>query len=316
MSNANANINMKATVKAGAEARSGKPGSIFEDANRKQIAARRRIDWVLRMLFLIATSIGVLALMALLIDILSDGIGRLQPELFNNFPSRRATEAGMKSAIVGSLYMLAIMAPLSFLLGVGAAIYLEEYAKKNRLTRIIQLNISTLAGVPSIVYGILGLTLFVRELHLGRSLLSGAFTMTLLVLPIIIVSAQEAIRAVPKSRRDASFALGATKWQTVSRSVLPSSISGILTGVILAMSRAIGETAPLVMIGALTFVAFLPDNPMDSFTVMPIQIYNWVSRPQASFQELAAAGIIVLLVMLLLMNFSAILLRNKYNKHI
>ncbi|MWC28549.1 phosphate ABC transporter permease PstA [Paenibacillus sp. MMS18-CY102] len=290
--------------------------TIFEDANRKQIAKRRRIDWVLRILFLFATSIGVLALMALLTDIVMDGLSRLQPELFNNFPSRRATQAGMKSAIVGTLYMLAIMLPLSFTLGVGAAIYLEEYAKKNRLTRIIQLNISTLAGVPSIVYGILGLTIFVRMMHLDRSLLSGAFTMTLLVLPIIIVSAQEAIRAVPKSRRDASFALGATKWQTVARSVLPSSISGILTGVILAMSRAIGETAPLVMIGALTFVAFLPDSPMDSFTVMPIQIYNWVSRPQEAFQELAAAGIIVLLAMLLLMNFSAIMLRNKYNKHI
>jgi phosphate transport system permease protein len=290
--------------------------SIFVDANRKQIAGRRRIDFTLKLLFLVATSIGVIALMALLIDIVSDGISMLRPELFNNFPSRRASEAGMKSAIVGSLYMLLIMAPLSFLLGVGAAIYLEEYAKKNRITRMIQLNISTLAGVPSIVYGILGLTLFVRELHLGRSLLAGSFTMTLLVLPIIIVSAQEAIRSVPKARRDASYALGATKWQTVSRSVLPSCISGILTGVILAMSRAIGETAPLVMIGALTFVAFLPTGPMDSFTVMPIQIYNWVSRPQASFQELAASGIIVLLIMLLLMNLSAILLRNKYNKHI
>lgn len=290
--------------------------SIFVDANRKQIAGRRRIDFTLKLLFLVATSIGVIALMALLIDIVSDGISMLRPELFNNFPSRKASAAGMKSAIVGSLYMLLIMAPLSFLLGVGAAIYLEEYAKKNRITRMIQLNISTLAGVPSIVYGILGLTLFVRDLHLGRSLLAGAFTMTLLVLPIIIVSAQEAIRSVPKARRDASYALGATKWQTVSRSVLPSCISGILTGVILAMSRAIGETAPLVMIGALTFVAFLPTGPMDSFTVMPIQIYNWVSRPQASFQELAASGIIVLLIMLLLMNLSAILLRNKYNKHI
>jgi len=288
--------------------------SIFVDANRKQIAGRRRIDFALKLLFLVATSIGVMALMALLIDIITDGIAMVRPELFNNFPSRRASEAGMKSAIVGSLYMLLIMAPLSFLLGVGAAIYLEEYAKKNRITRLTQLNISTLAGVPSIVYGILGLTLFVRELHLGRSLLAGSFTMTLLVLPIIIVSAQEAIRAVPKSRRDASYALGATKWQTVSRSVLPSCISSILTGVILAMSRAIGETAPLVMIGALTFVAFLPSGPMDSFTVMPIQIYNWVSRPQASFQELAASGIIVLLIMLLLMNLSAILLRNKYNK--
>ena len=290
--------------------------SIFQDANRKQINNRRKKDLVLHLLFIVATSIGIIALMALLISIMMDGLSRLTPELFTNYPSRITERAGMKSAIVGSIYMVLIMAPLSFILGVGAAIYLEEYAQKNRLTRLIQLNISTLAGVPSIVYGILGLTIFVRMLALERSLLSGALTMTLLVLPIIIVSSQEAIRAVPRARRDASFALGATKWQTVSRSVLPSSISGILTGVILALSRAIGETAPLVMIGALTFVAFLPDSIMDQFTVMPIQIFNWVSRPQIAFQDLAAAGIIVLLVFLVLMNISAIIIRNKYSKNI
>ncbi|MFC4779631.1 phosphate ABC transporter permease PstA [Paenibacillus sp. GCM10023252] len=290
--------------------------NVFQDANRKQIAGRRRMDWTLHILFVVATSIGVIALCALMIDIVMDGFASLQPELFTNYPSRKAEIAGMKSAIVGTIYMLLIMAPLSFILGVGAAIYLEEYAKKSRLTRLIQLNISTLAGVPSIVYGILGLTIFVRLMSLDRSLLAGALTMTLLVLPIIIVSAQEAIRAVPKARRDASFALGATKWQTVAKSVLPSSMAGILTGVILALSRAIGETAPLVMIGALTFVAFLPNGLLDSFTVMPIQIFNWISRPQPEFKELAAAGIIVLLALLLLMNFSAILLRNKYSKNI
>ncbi|WP_141500303.1 phosphate ABC transporter permease PstA [Paenibacillus luteus] len=290
--------------------------NIFQDANRKQIANRRKTDWYLHILFVIATSIGVLALCALIVDILVDGIARLQPDLFTNFPSRKADGSGMKSALVGTIYMLLIMAPISFIFGVGAAIYLEEYAKKGRITRIIQLNISTLAGVPSIVYGILGLTLFVRLLSLDRSLIAGALTMTLLVLPIIIVSAQEAIRAVPKSRRDASFALGATKWQTVYRSVMPSALPGVLTGVILAMSRAIGETAPLVMIGALTYVAFLPDGLKDSFTVIPIQVYNWLSKPQLEFKELAASGIIVLLALLLLMNFSAILLRNKYQKNV
>lgn len=290
--------------------------NIFQDANRKQIANRRKTDWMLHILFVVATSIGVIALCALIVDILIDGIARLQPDLFTNFPSRRADGSGMKSALVGTIYMLFIMAPVSFIFGVGAAIYLEEYAKKGRITRIIQLNISTLAGVPSIVYGILGLTLFVRLLALERSLIAGALTMTLLVLPIIIVSAQEAIRAVPKSRRDASFALGATKWQTVYRSVMPSALPGVLTGVILAMSRAIGETAPLVMIGALTYVAYLPKGLRDSFTVVPIQVYNWLSKPQLEFKELAASGIIVLLALLLLMNFSAILLRNKYQRNV
>jgi phosphate transport system permease protein len=289
---------------------------IMKQEDHKRVLMRRRIDLGLHLLFAACTSIGVLVLAVLLVDTLIDGLKYMRPELFNNFPSRRPEQAGMKSAIFGTLYMLLIMAPISFVLGVGAAIYLEEYAKKNWLTRFIQLNISTLAGVPSIVYGILGLTIFVRWMALERSLIAGALTMTLLVLPVIIVSSQEALKAVPRSRRDASFALGADKWQTVSRAVLPSAIPGILTGVILAMSRAIGETAPLVMIGALTYIAFLPESLLSSFTVMPIQIFNWVSRPQTDFHELAAAGIIVLLVMLLLMNFSAILLRNKYQKNI
>jgi phosphate transport system permease protein len=199
---------------------------------------------------------------------------------------------------------------------VGAAIYLQEYARKTRLTRIIETNISNLAGVPSIVYGILGLALFVRALQLDRSLISGALTMSLLILPIIIISSQEAILAVPNSIREASYALGATKWQTIRHHVLPNALPGILTGNILALSRAIGETAPLIMIGALTFIAFTPTSPRDPFTVLPIQIFNWVSRPQEEFRFLAAAGIIVLLVFLLAMNAAAILLRNKYQRHL
>lgn len=290
--------------------------STLQTTNKQQIVNRRRTDFSLHIVFLAATSVGMLALMALLIDIIISGSSFISWKLFFNYPSRFPAESGIKSAIVGTAYMVAIMAPLAFFLGVGAATYLEEYAKKNRWTRLVQLNISTLAGVPSIVYGILGLTLFVRGLGFDRSLLSGALTMTLLVLPIIIVASQEAIRAVPRSRRDASFALGATKWQTVSGAVMPSAIPGILTGVILALSRAIGETAPLVMIGALTYVAFLPESVFDQFTVIPIQVFNWVSRPQEAFHHLAAAGIIVLMTILLLMNITAVIIRNKYQKKI
>lgn len=281
----------------------------------KGITRRRRSDQALHLIFLACTSIGIIVLMALLVTIIMDGVQRLSPDLFTNYPSRSADRAGMKSPIVGTIYLLLLMTPISFVLGVGAAIFLEEYAGKGRWIRLVQLNISTLAGVPSIIYGILGLAIFVRGMNLGRSLLSGVLTMTLLVLPIIIVAAQEAIRAVPKNRRDASYALGATKWQTVSRSVLPSAMPGIMTGVILALSRAIGETAPLIMIGALTYVAFLPENLLDSFSVMPIQIFNWISRPNQAFHELAASGIIVLLIMLFIMNITAVWIRNKYQKN-
>lgn len=285
---------------------------IAGDGERSQIQRRRKFDYSLHIIFLAATSVGVISLIVLLIDVVLGGLSSLNPELFTNYPSRRASQSGLKSALVGTLYMVMIMVPLSFIIGVGAAIYLEEYSEKNWFTRIIQINISTLAGVPSIVYGILGLTLFVRLMYLDRSLIAGALTMTLLVLPIIIVAAQEALRAVPRARRDASYALGATKWQTVARAVLPSAMPGILTGIILAISRAIGETAPLIMIGALTYVAFLPQNLKDQFTVLPIQIYNWLARPQTDFHDLAAAGIMVLLVLLFIMNISAILIRNRY----
>jgi phosphate transport system permease protein len=264
--------------------------------------------------FLASTLVGIVVLAALVIQIVTQGIGWLNWDFLNNFPSRRPENAGIKSAIYGTIWMMAFTAPIAFTLGVGTAIYLEEYAKKNWFTRFIQINISNLAGVPSIVFGILGLTLFVRAMDLGRSVLAGSLTMALLILPIIVVAAQEAIRAVPNELRHGSYAIGATKWQTIRRIILPAAIPGILTGNILALSRAIGETAPLIMIGALTFVAFTPSTPFDGFTVMPIQVFNWISRPQADFQYVAAAGIIVLLGMLILMNAFAIYLRNKFQK--
>jgi phosphate transport system permease protein len=289
---------------------------INDQISKAQIQTRRRTDQWLHVTFIAATSVGMLTLMALLIEVILNGTNFLTSTLFTNYPSRVPANAGMKSALVGTFYMLVLMAPLAFVLGVGAAIYLEEYAKKSRWNSLIQLNISTLAGVPSIVYGMLGLTIFVRALQLERSLLSGALTMTLLILPIIIVSSQEAIKAVPRTRRDASFALGATKWQTVYGAVLPSAIPGILTGIILALSRAIGETAPLIMIGALTYIAFLPSSLLDQFTVIPIQIFNWMSRPQEAFQQLSASAILVLLMILFLMNITAVIIRNKYQKKI
>jgi phosphate transport system permease protein len=210
--------------------------------------------------------------------------------------------------------MMTLTAAISFPLGVGAAIYLEEYAPRSWITRLLQTNISNLAGVPSIVYGILGLAIFVRSFGLGRSVLAGAATLALLVLPVVIIAAQEALKAVPRSLREASYGVGATKWQTIRYQVLPVALPGILTGTILSLSRAIGETAPLIMIGALTFIAFSPTSPMDPFTVLPIQIFNWAAKPQAEFHELAAAAIIVLLVVLLVMNAGAIVLRNKFQK--
>jgi phosphate transport system permease protein len=218
--------------------------------------------------------------------------------------------------LVGTLYLSALVALISIPVGVSTALYLEEFAGKGRWAKIIEVNIANLAGVPSIVYGILGLAVFVRFFALERSLISGALTMSLLILPTIIIASREAIMAVPQSIRAAAFSLGATKWQTTWHHVLPASFPGIMTGVILSLSRAIGETAPLIMIGALTFVAFLPQGPMDSFTALPIQIYNWVSRPQPEFHELAAAGIIVLLIVLLLMNATAIYIRSKTERRL
>ncbi len=246
--------------------------------------------------------------------IFSGGTNWLTWDFFNNFDSRFANRAGAKAAIVGTLYTISLTILFSFPLGVAAAIYLEEYARDNWFSRIVEINISNLAAVPSIIYGLLGLQVFARWLFLGRSILTGALTLALLVMPIIIVASRESIRAVPSSLRQASYALGATRWQTVWNVVLPQSIGGILTGSILAVSRAIGETAPLITIGALTFVPFLPRNILDIFTVLPIQIFNWTSRPQDDFRSLAAAGILVLLAILLTINALAIYLRNRYQK--
>jgi phosphate transport system permease protein len=261
-----------------------------------------------------ATMVGVVALAVLLVDVFGDGLPWLDVGFLSSFASRFAERAGVKAALFGSLWILVLTALLSFPLSVGAAIYLEEYAPRGWITRAIQTNIANLAGVPSIVYGILGLAVFVRTLGLGRSVLSGALTLTILILPVIVMASQEAIRAVPDSIRQAAYGLGATRWQVVRLQVLPMAMPGILTGTILALSRAVGETAPLIMVGAVGFLAFTPSGVLDPFTVLPLQIYAWVSRPQAEFRGLAAAGIIVLLVVLLTMNAVAILLRNRYER--
>jgi phosphate transport system permease protein len=265
-------------------------------------------------LTLAATMVGIVFLLVLLVDVVLDGWRWLDWDFITNFPSRRPADAGIKSALFGTLWLMGFTALVAFPLGVGAAIYLQEYAPKHWVVSLVKLNITNLAGVPSIVYGILGLAIFVRGMEMGRSVIAGALTMSLLILPIIIIAAQEALKAVPDSLRQASYALGATRWQTTWNVVLPQALAGVLTGNILALSRAIGETAPLVVIGALTFIAFTPNSPLDQFTVLPIQTFNWVSRPQADFQSLAAAAIIVLLIILLAMNAGAIILRNKFQR--
>jgi phosphate transport system permease protein len=280
----------------------------------KNMAGRLVRNNLFKLLFFLATVFGLIVLVVLLYRIFTQAIGWLDIDFLQNFASRRPEEAGIKAALIGSLWLMVIVAPLSLILGVGTAIYLEEYAKKNRFTDFIQTNISNLAGVPSIVFGLLGLTVFVRGMGLERSVISAGLTMSLLVLPVIVVAAQEAIRAVPNQLREASYGMGATKWQTIYRVVLPAAIPGILTGSILALSRAIGETAPLVVIGIPTFIAYLPKSIFDTFTVMPMQIYNWTGRPQEEFQHVAAAGIVVLLVVLIIMNSIAVLIRNKFQK--
>jgi phosphate transport system permease protein len=279
-----------------------------------RLGARGLIGTAFHVTCLLATLVGIVVLGALLVDIVRTGGGRLSWEFLNGFPSRFAARAGMKPALVGSIWALGLTALFAFPLGVGTAIWLEEYAPASRLRKVIETNIANLAGVPSIVYGMLGLAVFVRYVGMGRSVLAGALTLALLVLPVIIIASQEAIKAVPNSIRLGAYALGATKWETVRYHVFPLALPGILTGTILALSRAVGEAAPLIVVGALAFVPFVPSSPLDPFTVVPIQIFNWVSRPQAEFQELAAAASIVLLVLLLSMNAVAILLRNRYSR--
>ncbi|WP_243297212.1 phosphate ABC transporter permease PstA [Bacillus litorisediminis] len=280
----------------------------------KRISLRLTMNILLNGLFLFATIFGLLVLAILLYRIFTQGIGFLDIDFLTNFASRIPERAGVVAALVGSIWLMVVVAPISLLLGVGTALYLEEYAQKNKLTQLIQINISNLAGVPSIVFGLLGLAIFVHALAFGTSILAASLTMSLLILPVIIVASQEAIRAVPKELREASYGMGATKWQTIVKVVLPAAIPGILTGGILALSRAVGETAPLIVIGIPTFVPFLPSSILDSFTALPIQIYDWTSRPQTDFHDLAAAGIIVLLIFIILMNSIAVWIRNKFEK--
>ena len=248
--------------------------------------------------------------------IISAGISRIDWDFIVDGPSRRAKDAGILPALLGTVWIMVLTAFIAIPLGIAAGIYLEEYGKQNRLASIVEVNIANLAGVPSIIYGLLGLEVFGRILGLGGSLLAGSATLALLVLPIIIVATREAIKAVPKSLREASFGLGASKWQTVWLQVLPASAGGIVTGVILALSRAIGETAPLIVIGALAYIDRVPKTPMDSFTVLPIQIFNWVSRPQKEFLINAAAGIIILLGITFVMNGIALFLRARWQKKV
>lgn len=278
---------------------------------------------IFRIVSLIATYIGLVVLAVLLIDVFVDGISNLDWGFLTNYPSRKPEQAGFLSAWVGTIWLMVITAIFSFVVGVGSGIFLEEFAADTWYSKIIEVNIGNLAAVPSIIYGLLGLQAFVRVMQPltgGRTVLAGAMTMSLLILPIIIVSTREALRAVPDSLRQGGMALGATRWQVVREQVFPLAFPGMLTGTILALSRAIGETAPLITVGALTYIAFLPsvwpiwEGLRTPFTVMPIQIFNWVSRPQQEFHAVAASGILVLMVALLLMNSLAIFLRNKFQK--
>jgi phosphate transport system permease protein len=281
-----------------------------------RLSLRKRLGMLFGLLSAVAIAIGLVTLGVLIADVIHDGWRALSWDFLTSYPSRRPEQAGIRSALVGTFYILILVGLIAFPLGVAAAIYLEEFAPKNRLTATIEINLSNLAAVPSIVYGLLGLGVFVRTFMLGRSLLAGALTLSLLVLPIIIIASREALRAVPPSIREAGLALGASHWQTVRLFVLPAALPGILTGTILALARAIGETAPLITIGALTYVAFTPKSLFDPFTVLPIQIFNWISRPQPAFHERAAAGIIVLLAVLLLFNGLAIFLRARLQRRI
>jgi phosphate transport system permease protein len=282
----------------------------------RMLSRRRGMELGFKALAVTTLAIALGSLALLLLDAIADGAGRLSWQFLTSFPSRKPEEAGILAALVGTVCLILLTAVFAFPIGVGAAIYLEEYAGKSWFSRVVEVNISNLAGVPSIIYGLLGLELFVRAMGFDRSLLSGALTMALLVLPIIIISSREALRTVPRSIREASFALGADRWQTIWYQVLPLALPGILTGSILAFSRAIGEAAPLITIGALTYVAFLPDGLFAPFTALPIQIFNWVSRPQAGFHANAAAAILVLLAVLLLMNALAVFLRQRYQKRL
>jgi len=278
------------------------------------LAISKSKDKLFRIVALSLTVFALFILLVLLADIFWRGFGRLNWSFFKNLPSRHPENAGILTAIAGMLSLLFFTIIIALPIGILAGVYLQEYRSKNRFAKIVEINIANLAGVPSVIYGILGLQLFVRMAKMGNSLLAGAFTLALLIMPIIIVSTREALKAVPKTLREGSYGMGATKWQTTSRVVIPSALGGILTGIILSISRAIGETAPLLVIGALVYVPFIPEGPNDQFTTLPIQVFNWVSRPQAGFIVNAAAGIIILLLITFLLNGIAIYIRNRWYK--
>jgi phosphate transport system permease protein len=275
---------------------------------------RKRADLAFQLVSLMTLMVALAALATLVYDIFSDGASRVSWTFLNTFPSRNAEQAGVYHALMGSIWVIGLTAALALPVGVAAAIYLEEYGTRSKVARFIELNIANLAAVPSIIYGLLGLGLFVRLMGMGQSVMAGAATLALLALPVVILSTREALRTVPGSIREGSYALGATKWQTIWNQVLPMALPGVLTGLILALSRAIGETAPLITIGALTYIPFAPDSVWSKFTVLPIQIFNWVSRPQAEFHTNAAAAILVLLALLLSMNALAIIVRDRYQR--
>lgn len=280
------------------------------------IKKNRILDQVFKYWGIACTFLGLVLLAIFIGSILVDGIQRIDWDFITSLPSRKAERAGIFTALMGSVWILFFTTIIALPLGIAAAIYLEEYAKESKMASLLEVNISNLAGVPSIIYGLLGLEVFVRIMEMGASVLAGSFTLALLILPIVIVSTREALKAVPKSVRDASFALGASKWQTVSRQLLPASFGGILTGIILALSRAVGETAPLIVIGALAYVPFAPESPMDEFSVLPIQIFNWISRPKHGFEVNAAAAIIILLLITFIMNGIAVYFRNRWQSKI
>jgi phosphate transport system permease protein len=275
---------------------------------------RKHADLIFQIVALMTLVIALAALGALVYDVFADGASRLSLSFIRNIASRNAEEAGVYHALMGSIWVIALTGAMALPVGVAAAIYLEEYGGRSPIARFIELNIANLAAVPSIIYGLLGLGLFVRFLGMGQSVIAGAATLALLALPVVILSTREALRTVPKSIREGSYALGATKWQTIWHQVLPMALPGVLTGLILALSRSIGETAPLITIGALTYIPFAPDSVWSKFTVLPIQVFNWVSRPQADFKANAAAGILVLLALLLSMNAIAIVVRDRQQR--
>lgn len=283
----------------------------MNNARRNQL-----IDSVFKYLGIFATLIGIILLFVFIASIINDGLRRIDWQFLTSLPSRKAENAGILPAWTGSLWIFGLTAIISIPLGIAAAIYLEEYSRKNRLSTLLEINITNLAGVPSVIYGILGLEIFVRVFKLGGSLLAGALTLSLLVLPIIIVATREAVKAVPSTIKEASYGMGATRWQTIWYQILPASAGGIATGVILALSRAVGEAAPVIVIGALAYVPFVAKSPLDEFTVLPIQIFNWVSRPDPGFIVNAAAGIIILLGVTFLLNGIAVYLRYRWQSKI